>query len=468
MKISARSTFDKLVFNKDSEVHLVVSLAAPLLDWVAKRPSIAIMLVADVSGSMGGSKLSFAKESMSKLVDHLQPNDYCGLATFENTAKLVSAPAAMTSEFKTELKKQIAALCPLGGTAFTDGMIIGLKECNASQIPEGVLKRAIIFTDGQANVGIKGKEILPLVEKHLGKASLSAFGYGDDADQELLADVSSKGNGNYAFIKSPDVAPAAFAKELGGLLSTYAQNIKVEVTSLEGSQILEMLSELPKVIDNKTISVSVPEILSEETRNFVFSLKCFQLSQADKIVNPISGSLAKVRVTFDLVNQDGTRTNKTENVDMMAEFVNPGDEQKSPHDDLDHIVALAEMAHAQVQAENLAKQGNYTQAYTVMTDVSAILGNRGHEAISMTASKLGSKMKDSFSYTSSQSYRTSSYAASSRGMGISSLDAEAAEDMKSIGIVMTNTAQEEVTKSFVAPVIVPDATITPPDSSESK
>lgn len=456
MELSAKLTFDKLVYNKDNTTHLVVGLTAPLLDWVAKRPPVAIMLVADVSGSMrDDGKLEFAKKSMYKLVDHLQPGDYCGLTIFESQANLVNSLVEMSVTNKKTLKDQITKLRPLGGTAFVDGMLVGLKECNSAKLSDNVLKRVIIFTDGQTNVGPKGKDILPLVKEYLGTTSISAFGYGEDADQEMLADVSSEGKGNYAFIKDAESAPKAFAKELGGLLSTYAKDIKVEVTPREGCEILELFSELPKTIDstNKTMEVSFPEILSEETRNFVFSFKTLAS------IAPINKLLAKVKISYESLNNKinikvnekivgVVNSQKSESIDVSVDFVNPGEEKKSPHDDVDAIVALAEMSHAQAQAEKMAKQGNYQEASSLMNVVSRSTGQRGFGAIAMTASKLGDKMKDLFSYRSSEAYRTSSYAASTRSVGTSSLEPEVAADMASIGVVMTNSAQNQISESF--------------------
>ena len=82
MKIQPRFTHDKVRFDKTNDVHLVVSLKAPKLDWEAKRPPVCIIPIIDVSGSMKGEKLDYAKKTLLKLVDHLRPGDYCGLGAF--------------------------------------------------------------------------------------------------------------------------------------------------------------------------------------------------------------------------------------------------------------------------------------------------------------------------------------------------------------------------------------------------
>jgi hypothetical protein len=56
-----------------------------------------------------------------------------------------------------------------------------------------------------------------VLEANRGEATVSAFGYGDDADQDLLRELSELGKGNYAHVQSPEEALTAFAHELGGL-----------------------------------------------------------------------------------------------------------------------------------------------------------------------------------------------------------------------------------------------------------
>ena len=131
----------------------------------------------------------------------------------------------MTQARKDELKGLVGRLEPRDQTNLGGGMLAGLDHAKVAKLPEGMRVRVILFTDGLANQGpaTSHGELMALLEANLGQATLSAFGYGDDADQELLRDLSTKGKGNYAYVQGPEDALTAFARELGGLLSTYAQ-----------------------------------------------------------------------------------------------------------------------------------------------------------------------------------------------------------------------------------------------------
>ena len=448
MKSVARLTFDKVAFNKDNDLHLVVSLTAPRMDWQAKRPSIMVVPVIDISGSMAGPKLEFAKQSVMKLIDHLQPGDFTGLIVFESNVEVVAPLTEVTQTKKDELKAKVSKLSHRGMTAFSGGMLAALEQVNKSKVADDVVIRVIMFTDGHANVGVKGRDMISLLETNLGKASLSAFGYGEDADQELLADIAKSGKGNYAFIKNPDDAPAAFAKELGGLLSTYAQNVSVDVVPQGGNKLLNVVSDVSVVTDNDLTSIRLPEVLSEETRNLVIKMTALKLSQADILPEDHVAQLAAIKITYETLDQSGTRTKHTEDLLATLTFVNPGDEQTKASSDVDAMVAVAQMVRAQVEAEKLAAAGQYDAAVILMNDTSEDFVTRGHVAISNTTAKIGTRMRSASEFTKSSGYRASTYSAGTRAMGLSGSDSEAAEDLAEIGVNFVNSAQESIMESF--------------------
>jgi hypothetical protein len=61
MKLNPQFTFEKVRFDQENNLHLVLSLEAPRSDWQAKRPPLFLLPVVDVSGSMRGQKLEYAK-----------------------------------------------------------------------------------------------------------------------------------------------------------------------------------------------------------------------------------------------------------------------------------------------------------------------------------------------------------------------------------------------------------------------
>ncbi len=112
MKTTARLTHEKIRFDAPKELHLAVELRAPSVDWQKRRPPVCVLPVIDVSGSMQGAKLHYAKQSVMKLVDHLAPGDFFGLVTFTDEIATLAPPAEMTQPRKGALKAVVGQLEP--------------------------------------------------------------------------------------------------------------------------------------------------------------------------------------------------------------------------------------------------------------------------------------------------------------------------------------------------------------------
>jgi len=271
MKTTVRLAHEKVRFDEGKDLHLVLILEAPRIDWQKQRPPICIIPVVDVSGSMQGDKLHYAKLSVMKLVDHLAPGDFCGVVTFTDEVATIAPPHEMTQPRKDVLKAAVGQLGPQGSTNFAGGLLAGLEHATQAKVPPGMVRRVVMFTDGLANVGVatKAPDILRLLEANLGEATVSAFGYGEDADQELLRDLAAKGKGNYAFVRNPEDALTAFARELGGLLSTYARDLELVVRPAAGTRLIDVVSDVDAEVEKGAERICIPDILSEEVRQIV-------------------------------------------------------------------------------------------------------------------------------------------------------------------------------------------------------
>ena len=452
MEIQARLTHDKLNHSQDNHVQLVVSLTAPQLDWVAKRPKICVVPVIDLSGSMLGAKIEYAKKSMEKLVDQLQPGDITGLVGFSARAKVLMEPQAVTAEVKTKLKGLIRGLTPNGGTNFCEGALEAIRLIEGLDLGPQYIKRAILFTDGEPSSGIVDKvQILRLVKENLGSTTVSAFGYAGDGtgmyntcDQAFLTNIAQTGQGNYAFVKDPDDSLTAFGRELGGLLSTYAQNIAVEVEPLNGHQITRAVTDVAitqNVLGETEFQLS--DILSEETRHFVFDVKLNQGKAGPRAVN-----IFQVKAAYSVITSDGQRETKTLETKVKVQFVSESEAQKEPNKELDEVVALAQVIRAQIEAEEKAKLGQYDLAAQIMQNTAHDVKTRGYIAMGRVAESVQHKVSSRSLYAGSEGYLRSMQSAGTRAYGTSSMDAEARADLSFCDVSLGNSSMNQTVMAF--------------------
>ncbi|BDG08595.1 vWA domain-containing protein [Anaeromyxobacter paludicola] len=448
MKTTARFTHEKLRHDQPQDLHLAVTLEAPAIDWQARRPAVCVIPVIDVSGSMSGEKLHYAKQSVMKLVEHLAPGDFCGVVTFTDEVRVVAAPAAMSPDAKAPLQAAIGQLGPQGSTNFAGGLFEGLRLANELALPPGMVRRVIMFTDGLANVGVatKSTDLLHLLEGNLGQATVSAFGYGADADQELLRDLSTKGKGNYAFVKSPEDALTAFARELGGLLSTYARDLELVIRPAEGTRLTSVVSDVEShEVDGGAVQISVPDLLSEEARHLVLGLQLGQRAA------PGRTPVALVEGSYRVVDGDSGRT-RSERFEIALEVdrVAAGEEQLAATPTVDELVALAQLVRAQIEAEERAQRGDFAGAREVLGTLLCSLRGRGRDAVARACGMIMDRLEDQDAYAGSTAFRASMRKGMSRSVA-GMFDEDACTVLRQSGLETTTSAQEVMSESFGAP-----------------
>jgi Ca-activated chloride channel homolog len=447
MQIQSRLTLDRVKFDASTPAHLVLSLTAPPLAAGSRRQPVCVLMSIDVSPSMRGEKFRYAKQSVLTLIDHLQPGDYAGLVAFSNTAKVVCAPQLVTSDSKEALRAAVAQLTLDGGTNLADGLVKAIEAAKALDLPSSTLVRVLVLTDGQPNVGIAktADEMKALVSASRAQVTVSAFGYGTDADQALLAGVAEAGAGNYAFVQNPDDALSAFGKELGGLLSTYAQNLVVDVRPACGHIITEVVSDFD-VEEEVTgeVSIRAPSLLAEETLHLVLAVTFSpQKTAGPRLVNAF-----ETRVSFETIGSDGGLERRSVESKARAQFVKPSEASRSAPKELDEIVARAQLVRVQAKAETAAKQGDHETSSRLFRQFSVDLAARGHESLVGVAAYVGGFYGGGDIYNATASNRVGLRAAMSRGVAASSLAAEDQAVLSAASYSISTSSQDALTKNF--------------------
>lgn len=171
-----------------------------------REPRVALLLVIDKSGSMGGLKIELAKEAAIRSVGLLRPGDQAGVLAFDSVPQWV-IPLTSAAE-----RDRIDAA--IGGIDADDGTEIypavaaafgALRDASAD------VKHIILLTDGQSATG--GDYPALLGQMRDARISLSTVAIGDDADTSLLEAMARADRGRYYFAADPAAIPQIFARE---------------------------------------------------------------------------------------------------------------------------------------------------------------------------------------------------------------------------------------------------------------
>lgn len=169
-----------------------------------EKPSLAMVLVIDKSGSMGGDKIELAKTAAKGAVELLGQTDKIGVIAFEGDTFWISdvQPASNKGRVIDDISRIEAG----GGTNMYPAMESAFE---ALQGTVAKLKHVIILTDG---ISAPGDFQGIAASMASAKITVSTVGIGD-ADANLLEEIARVGQGRYYFTNDPSSVPQIFAKE---------------------------------------------------------------------------------------------------------------------------------------------------------------------------------------------------------------------------------------------------------------
>ena len=194
------------IYGKDGYSNSAIEKTLPItFDTRKKPPTIAMVAVIDVSGSMSQGQLTIAKEAAKAPLKALRDSDRFGVLSFNTGASWV-APLQSAAN-RTQLSAEIETLFAGGGTNIYVGLDAAFDELKKA--PDEV-KTVVLLSDGITQPA----EFQPLIANMI-KAGInvSSISVGTQSNRELMADIAMWGKGRAYYIDSYDRVPQIFIKE---------------------------------------------------------------------------------------------------------------------------------------------------------------------------------------------------------------------------------------------------------------
>lgn len=199
-------------------------------DVVGERPPANLVFLVDVSGSMNSeNKLPLVKKSLRLLTKQLNHNDRISLVVYAGAAHVALEPTAGDKTFK--ILQAIDQLQAGGSTHGSAGIELAYQLGQQAHIDKGI-NRVMLATDGDFNVGLSSiDELKQYIEgKRSTGLQLSVLGYGTgNYNDELMEEMSNRGNGNAAYIDNLKEAQKVLIDEMGSTLHTIASDVKLQM-----------------------------------------------------------------------------------------------------------------------------------------------------------------------------------------------------------------------------------------------
>jgi Ca-activated chloride channel family protein len=169
------------------------------------RPSIAICLVMDKSGSMEGVKMQLAKRAAIATSEAINPRDQVGIVGFDAQSDIILELTSAGDH--ATIADRVAGIDAGGGTFIYPALEDAHTMLEASNARK---KHIILMTDGVTQ-GFGYQDLAQLIASD--GITISTVGIGEDADVKLLEQIASAGGGRSYFTNDFYSIPQIFTRE---------------------------------------------------------------------------------------------------------------------------------------------------------------------------------------------------------------------------------------------------------------
>jgi Mg-chelatase subunit ChlD len=277
----------------------------------ASIPHDFIFLI-DISGSMKASgKLAQVQGTLKYFVLHLPKDSRMAVITFHSEAELLTKGIADDGEVnglvpmnqptnQNQILEKIQQMTPQGSTNFEASWDLAFQVLNQRQTRSPAT--IIFFTDGLANVGKLGKELLQhltnLRRNVVSNLTMNCLGFGVDHDSFLLTSVAKLCGGMYYYVESPNMIASCFVDCVETALSLSALNVTLDLQAFKGCRIVGHLaaSKVETVEKFKKLRINIGNLAAGQSHILIIKLSL-------NVADDMKQDLLKATLSYDSPSQ---------------------------------------------------------------------------------------------------------------------------------------------------------------------
>jgi Ca-activated chloride channel family protein len=241
-------------YTDEEEYFLSVGLNSGIQEGDFKRKKLNLVVVLDISGSMGSkfsayhydkvgskinhdnvnkTKMTIANEAIVAMLSHLKDDDKVGIALFDHNSYKAKALKRVGDTDKLAIREHILALKQRGGTNWSAGYKEGLKLFDEVEINSEYENRIIFLTDAMPNRGELNKNKLFGMAKSASEKGINTtfIGIGVDFNNDLVEYVSKTKGANYFSVHSSKEFSKLLDKEFDYMVTPLVYDLELKLSN---------------------------------------------------------------------------------------------------------------------------------------------------------------------------------------------------------------------------------------------
>lgn len=207
-------------------VYLLAEMMPPEKTGEDNTPNLPLnlSLVIDRSTSMKGTRLNRVKKAAELIIDKMSNQDYVSVISYSDRAEVV-VPATPVSD-KLAIHSKVRSILASGGTEIYQGLSASWNEVAKRPLDQYV-NHIILLTDGHTYGDTE--QCFQLANDTASRGvGISAFGIGNEWNDEFLDELVQPSGGQTGFISDPEQILHFLRQRIRGLGTIHAQNVRLK------------------------------------------------------------------------------------------------------------------------------------------------------------------------------------------------------------------------------------------------
>lgn len=328
-----------------------------------ERAPVAMALVIDASGSMGGDKIEHARHAARSIIERLGDGDEVAVYEYDAAVRPVSPLVRADDLAKARITAQIAKIEPGSTTALFDGLVAGMRSLDPATAD---VRRVVLLSDGLANVGpSQAPDIIAGLPATARPVVLSTIGIGTDYDEKVMGAVARKGEGGFHHLTDPVQLAGILEEELRSARSVAGRDGVLTIRPNPGVEILPTRGVTIER-DGDLVKLRLGALYAGEVRTLSLRVKV-----------PTDGAqqqtLGAVALNYE------TRSGDPISRDATVRYVLTDSPERVRAGQVPTFMVAADrmrVAHVLIDAAALLEEGDLLEAQAIMRDERARLEKR--------------------------------------------------------------------------------------------